>query len=164
MKLSATQTVFLLAASALVVGLSSAQDLYVYPAQGQSAEQQEQDKFQCYEYARKTTGFDPMQTPQASAPPPATEAPQGGAAAGAVKGGVGGALIGAIAGNTKKGAAIGAATGGLLGGVRRSEQKTREENARRQWEQDQVGQYSQNRSNYNRAYSACLEGRGYTVK
>jgi hypothetical protein len=34
----------------------------------------------------------------------------------------------------------------------------------RQREQEQVAQYQQSRNNYNRAYSACLEGRGYTVR
>jgi len=31
-----------------------------------------------------------------------------------------------------------------------------------QWEQ-QAAEYAQNRDKYNRAYAACLEGRGYTV-
>jgi hypothetical protein len=37
-----------------------AQDLIVFPAQGQSNEQMEKDKFECYTWARDQTGFDPM--------------------------------------------------------------------------------------------------------
>ena len=79
-------------------------------------------------------------------------------------GGALGAITGAIAGDTKKGAAIGAAAGGLFSGMRRHNQQTREAQARDNWEQQQAAQYSRNRSDYNRAYAACLEGRGYTVK
>jgi hypothetical protein len=141
-----------------------AQELYVYPTKGQSAEQQEQDKFQCYSFAKGQTGFDPMAPPTTSTAPPPAEAPQGGVGRGAVRGTLGGAAIGAIAGDTKKGLKIGAASGALVGGMRRSDQKRREEQNRQQWEQQEAANYSQNRNNYNRAYAACLEGRGYSVK
>ena len=141
-----------------------AQELMIYPAKGQTEKQQEKDKFECYGFAKSQSGFDPMAPPTASSAPPSQEAPQGGVGRGAVGGGLGGALIGAIAGDTKKGAAIGAVSGGLLGGARSSEQRRREEHNQQQWEQSETQQYSQNRNNYNRAYAACLEGRGYTVR
>ena len=68
--------------------------------------------------------------------------------------------MGAIAGDAGKGAAIGAASGGLLGGVRGRRSQTQQKN----WEQQQVANYQKNRDVYNRAYRACLEGRGYTVQ
>jgi hypothetical protein len=34
---------------------------------------------------------------------------------------------------------------------------------REQWEHEQANQYMQQRNTYDRAYSACLEGEGYTV-
>jgi hypothetical protein len=148
----------------LLPGAPSAQEMFVYPSQGQSAEQQEKDKFECYSFAKGQTGFDPMAPPTTSTAPPAAEAPQGGVGRGAVRGGLGGAVVGAIAGDTKQGLKIGAASGALLGGMRRSDQKRREEQNRQQWEQREVASYSQNRNNYNRAYAACLEGRGYSVK
>jgi hypothetical protein len=153
-------------AAGLLVTLPTApyaQDLMIYPAQGQSDQQQDKDKFECYGFAKQQSGFDPMALPTTTAPP-AKEAPQGGVGRGAVTGGLGGALVGAIAGDTKKGAKIGAVSGGLLGGARSSEQRRREEHNRQQWEQREMQQYSQNRNNYNRAYAACLEGRGYTVR
>jgi hypothetical protein len=140
------------------------QEMFVYPAEGQSAEQQEKDKFECYSFAKGQTGFDPMAPPTTSTAPPQAEAQQGGVGRGAVRGALGGAAIGAITGDTKQGLKIGAASGALLGGMRRSDQKRREEQNRQQWEQREVANYTQNRDNYNRAYTACLEGRGYSVK
>ncbi|HFD78812.1 MAG TPA: hypothetical protein ENK05_00280 [Gammaproteobacteria bacterium] len=143
---------------------AAAADLMIYPAKGQSAEQQEKDKFECYSWAKQQTGFDPMQMPATSTPPPQTEAKKGGVGRGALRGALGGALVGAVAGDTKKGAKIGAVGGGVVGGVRRSDQKRQEEHARQQWEQRETSQYMNNRQSYNRAYGACLEGRGYSVK
>ena len=37
-----------------------AQDPIIYPNQGQSPEQQEKDKFECYNWAKTNSGFDPM--------------------------------------------------------------------------------------------------------
>jgi hypothetical protein len=154
-------TVFLMV---LTVGIASAQELIIFPAKGQSDDQMEQDKFACYTWAKKETGFDPMAPPTATAPPPQQEAPQGGVVRGAARGALVGVAAGAIAGDAGKGAAIGAASGGLIGGMRRNDQRRREANNQQQWEQQQAQQYSQKRNTYNRAYSACLEGKGYTVK
>jgi len=154
-------TVFLIV---LMAGLASAQELIVFPAKGQSDDQMEQDKFACYSWAKKESGFDPMAPPTATAAPPQKEAQQGGVVKGAARGALVGVAVGAIAGDAGKGAAIGAAGGGLLGGMRRNDQRRREEQNQQQWEQDQARQYSQSRNTYNRAYSACLEGKGYTVK
>jgi hypothetical protein len=146
------------------------QELVIYPANGQSQDQMEKDKFECYSWAKEQTGFDPMQAPTATAPPPAQQA-QHSTAGGAVRGGVGGALlgagVGAIAGGSKgakKGAAIGGVSGGVLGGARSHNQQQRDQQARAQWEKEQTQQYTAKRNAYNRAYSACMEGRGYTVK
>ncbi|MGD9015754.1 MAG: hypothetical protein PVH30_00120, partial [Desulfobacterales bacterium] len=58
----------------LWVAPAPAQDLMVYPANGQSNEQVEKDKFACYSWAKGETGFDPMQTPTATSPPPTKQA------------------------------------------------------------------------------------------
>lgn len=141
-----------------------AQDPIIYPNKGQSAEQQEKDKFDCYSWAKGQTGFDPMQVPTATSAPPE----QGTQQSNAVKGAAGGALIGvtagAIAGDAGKGAAIGAATGALFGGMRRRDQQRQQQQAEQQWANEQTANYANQRNNYNRAYGACLEGRGYTVK
>jgi hypothetical protein len=135
----------------------AAQEPIVFPAKGQSSEQTEKDKYSCYSWAKGQTGFDPMQAPTATAPPPEKKG-------GAVKGAAGGALvgvgIGAIAGNAGKGAAIGAASGGIVGGAR----KAKSNKAQEQYAQDQAAGYDQKRTTYNRAWGACMEGKGYTVK
>ncbi|UJS17663.1 MAG: YMGG-like glycine zipper-containing protein [Candidatus Jettenia sp.] len=143
-----------------------AQGLIIYPAKGQSQEQMEKDKFECHSWAKQQTGFDPMvasNVPQQ----PSTQS-QGSVAGGAVKGAAGGALlgagIGAVAGDASKGAAIGAASGGGLGGIRSRKQKKQMEQAQQQQVKQQSVQYNQKQSEYNRAYSACLEAKGYTVK
>jgi len=140
------------------------QDLIVYPAKGQSQDQMEKDKFECYTWSKGQTGFDPMQMPQATAPPPQQEAQKGGVVRGGLRGGAVGLAAGAIAGDPGKGAAIGAASGGLIGGMRRRDQKRSQQAAQTQWEQEQANAYMQGRNSYDRAYGACLEGRGYTVK
>jgi hypothetical protein len=129
----------------------------IYPAKGQSPQQQEKDKYECYTWARNQTGFDPMQAQQT---PPSSSGPKGQVVKGAAVGAAGGAAIGAIGGNAGKGAAIGATSGALIGGIRKRQNKKQQEEA----QQQQAASVAAGRSEYNRAYSACLEGRGYTVK
>ena len=136
-----------------------ASDLYVYPAKGQSADQQGKDEYECYQWAKRDTGFDPMAAPTTSTPAPSSQQRQGGV----LRGGLGGAAIGGIV-DGSDGAAKGAAIGGLLGGVRQRRQNVSAEQERANWEQQEASQYANSRNNYNRAYAACLEGRGYTVK
>ena len=141
----------------LVAPYLYADDLYVYPAQNQSADQQEKDKYDCYQFGKSQTGFDPMAPQTASAPAPEQKRQ-------VLRGAAGGALVGAAAGavggDTGKGAAYGAAAGGAIGLIR----KNRTENEQQQAQQQQQQTAQQQRSNYDRAYAACLEGRGYTVK
>ena len=147
-----------------LAGSALAQDLIIYPAKGQSQEQMEKEKFECYTWAKQQTGFDPMQVPKATAPPPKEEAKKGGLVRGAGRGAVVGVAVGAIAGDAGKGAAIGAASGGLVGGMRRKDQVASQQKAEDQWAKDQTENYVRKRSEYDRAYSVCLEGKGYTVK
>ena len=111
--------------TALATGPALAQELYVFPAQGQSEEQMEKDKYECYQWAKKETGFDPMEVPKATEPPPEKSA------------------------------------GGLIGRRSRARQDAKKQE---QWKQEQAANYQNNRNAYNRAYGACLEGKGYTVK
>jgi hypothetical protein len=82
---------------------------YIYPNQGQSPQQEQFDKGQCYSWAVQQTGFDPTNPQVPMTPPPGMPAPQGGM----FRGGAGGAALGAvgcaIGGDTGEGAAIGAA-------------------------------------------------------
>ena len=125
-----------------LVSLAQAQEIIVYPAKGQSNDQMEKDKFECYSWAKGQTGFDPMEMPKATAPPPSKKATSS-TAGGAVKGGVGGGLlgagVGAIAGGkkgAKKGVVIGGLSGGAIGGIRSSSQQKQDRQAQKQWEQE----------------------------
>jgi outer membrane lipoprotein SlyB len=159
------KTILILVVLLLVTaGYAMADDFVIYPSKGQSNDQMDKDKYACYQWAKNQSGFDPMQQPKASAPPPQQEAPEGGVVGGAVKGGLLGVAVGAIAGDAGKGAAIGAASGGLVGGMRRHDQVSQQEQKQDQWANQQAQQYHQNRASYNKAYSACLEGKGYSVK
>ena len=153
---------------------AAAQQMFIYPTQGQSQEQQNRDRYECHTWAVQQTGFDPAtaQAPPAvaSAPPPPAEAPQGGLLRGGARGAAVGAVGGAIAGNAGKGAAIGAASGALIGGFRRHDQRRRQEEQQRAYQQQQAQAQAQQQSGYgaqrdayNRALAACLQGRGYTV-
>ena len=82
--------------------MSFADDLFIYPTKGQSAAQQDKDKWECRAWATNQTGFDPAARPQATTPPPTRQAPQGGLLRGAAGGAAIGAVGGAIGGNAGK--------------------------------------------------------------
>ena len=159
MKITKCITISLLV-TFFTAGFVMAQELVIYPAKGQSQEQLDKDKYECYSWAKQQSGFDAMQQPKATAPPPQQQAQRGGVVRGGARGAVMGTATGAIAGDTGKGAAIGAASGALVGGMRRRDQQRQQQ----QWAQQQATTYTKNRDGYNRAYGACLEGRGYSVK
>jgi hypothetical protein len=60
----------------------SVTSLFVYPKNGQSADQQARDRFECHTWARDQSGFDPTQPGSAAAPdaPPPGAAPPAAAA------------------------------------------------------------------------------------
>jgi hypothetical protein len=51
-----------------------ADELMIFPNADQSPEQQEQDKFACYSWAKDQSDFDPMTPPTATEPPPQQQA------------------------------------------------------------------------------------------
>ncbi len=148
----------------LIIGSVAAQDLIVFPKEGQNQEQIEKDKYACHVWAKQQTGFDPMQaapSPQTASDPASTT---GGAVRGAARGALLGVTVGAIAGDAGKGAGMGAAAGGLLGGMRSADQRRQQQKAVELENQQQTAAHSQKRDAYNRACGACLEAKGYTVK
>ena len=154
-----TVTLACLTLGAALAGAAQAQQPIIYPSKGQSAEQQGKDKGECYGWAQQTTGVDPLVIAQRASQPVA-EAPKGGAAKGAVGGAVAGTAIGAIAGDAGKGAAIGAVTGTMAGGrAQRRAAAAQQKQAQQQQKQNQEAL-----NNYNRAFNACMEGRGYVIK
>lgn len=129
----------------------------IYPAKGQSAQQQQKDDGECYGWAKGNTGIDPAAVAAQPPPPSGSTVGSGDRARGAARGAVGGAAIGAIAGDTGKGAAVGAVAGTMAGGHRARQNQAAQQQGAQQAKQDQI-------NTFYRAYGACMEGRGYTVK
>jgi len=144
---------------ALCVAVSAmAQQPVVYPAKGQSTKQQGKDDGECHAWAKQNTGIDPAALAQAPVQQQTGPAVGGGErVGGALMGAAGGALIGGIAGDAGKGAAVGAVVGTMAGGSR-ARQKQQAENQQAQ------AQRQEQMNTFYRAYGACMEGRGYTIK
>ena len=136
----------------LMLGVGPAwAEVIAYPKKGQSQEQFQQDQYSCHQWAKGQTGVDPTKPQQSAAAPPPQ---QGGAVKGAARGAALGAIGGANAGEAGKGAAIGAAVGGPGGAMRQADRNKQAAQAQQQAAQSQ----------YDKAYSVCLEGKGYAVK
>ncbi len=142
--------------------------IYFYPEKGQSMEQQERDRYECYLWAMEQTGFDPsgplLAPHQRVVVEPRAE-PGHDVAVGAVTGAVLGAII-AGPRDTGEGAAIGAIAGAVLGGISDSARQEQADRLQAQYDQktkEQASRIEKQAENYRRAMGACLEGRGYAV-
>ena len=143
-----------------------AQDLFVFPAKGQDNAQMDRDKADCFIWAKNQVGYDPLQSSQVASQTPINEAsPKGTRLKGAAVGAAAGAVIGGIADDDAgKGAAIGAASGALFGGVKKRRGRRNQQQARQEMMHQQAKAEQTMKDAFNRAYTACLEGKGYTVK
>jgi hypothetical protein len=151
------RTAILAACASLLAGPALAQQ-FVYPAKGQSPDQQKKDESACYQWAVQQTGFDPSKPVAApAAPPPPTTATGTTPGAGA-RGAARGAVVGEIVGDN---AGAGAAAGAVA-----ARGQSRRQNAAQAQQQQQSAQQatSSQQAAFAKARAACLEGRGYTVK
>jgi Glycine zipper 2TM domain len=142
--------------------------VYFYPQSGQTEAQQDRDRYECYSWAVRQTHFDPgrrgLPPEQRAAVVPA-RAPGVATAVGAVAGAVIGATV-AARGDEAGGAIIGAVAGGVLGSASdAADAADAQRNRQREGRPGRAtARYEQESAEYRRAMSACLEGRGYTVK
>jgi hypothetical protein len=141
--------VLIAVALAAFATVSVAQKPAVYPAKKQTSQQQKKDDGECLTWAKQDTGIDPV---AASQPAPQKTGPAVGGGE-RLRGAAGGAVIGGIAGDAGAGAAVGTVVGGAKA---RQNQKAQNQQA----QQQQQGSLN----TYYKAYAACMEGRGYTVK
>lgn len=141
-------------------GIGSSLGLYVFPANNQSAATQEADETACFKWAKNQTGYDPMNPTQVVGAEVDRSA-DGSAVGGAAVGAAGGAAIGAIAGDAGKGAAIGAVVGGVRG---RRSKVVGDEMQQQANDAGAAAKQKELANDYNKAFSACMEGKGYTVK
>ena len=149
---------FALIAFSLVLTAEASAQQFVYPAKGQSAEQQKSDESACSSWAVQQTGFDPAKPPpaQATAKPPttATGTTPGAGMRGAARGAVVGEIVGGDAG-------AGAAAGAVAA---RGQSRRQNAAAAQQGQQQASAQQQQQQAAFGKARAACLEGRGYSVK
>lgn len=134
--------------------------VYVFPAQGQSEEQLDDDESYCYKWAVKQSGYDPI-NPTIVVAGEVDKGPDGSAVKGSAKGALTGAAIGAISGDAGQGAAIGAVSGAVLGHHRGRMRQGMEQAGADQMAYEQTQQLI---DGFKKAFSVCLEGKGYTVK
>ena len=139
--------------------ISQGLGLFLFPTNDQSQQQQKVDEFECYKWAMEQTGIDPLNLPKVEAE--VQSGPTGGAVRGAARGAAAGAAIGAIAGDAGQGAAIGA-TAGAIGGRRGGKQAQAQQNQQAQANADAAE--AETKNTFKKAFSACIEGKGYTVK
>ncbi len=129
---------------------------FAYPTNNQTQEKQEADQFACYSWAKQQTGVDPSQLSPGTT---AQSSQQGQVVQGAAKGSLLGVVGGAIAGDVGEGAAIGAGVGALAGLFRKREKQQQQAQS-----QAQANAAEQQRLQaYYRAWTACMQGRGYSV-
>lgn len=139
--------------------------LAIFPAKGQSPEQQRADEAAAYDWATQQTRWDPYQAKaaldqQGQSLAETAAAGQGGAVKGAAGGALMGVAIGAIAGDAGKGAAIGATSLGMTGGLKSRRAAKTAGNA----SSAAVAAYQQQFAVWNRNFMAAMEAKGYTVR
>ncbi len=140
--------------------ITSGLGLYVFPSKDQDQATQDADEITCYRWAKEQSGVDPMNPPEVQAAE-ADQSMDGSGMRGAVGGAAAGAAIGAITGDAGEGAAIGAILGGLRGNRARKNRQAREQQTN---EMVAVLTEQELMNNFKKAFSACMEGKGYTVK
>jgi hypothetical protein len=137
----------------------------IYPAGGQTAEQQMADQLACYNWSTQGTEWNPevafatLKQEHAEAFANYQQA-QGGMLRGAALGTLSGLAIGAIAGDAGKGAAIGAVAGGAGGGIRAQRQRQAAQAAF----EAALAEFEIGFRLWDRHWMACMDGRGYSVR
>jgi hypothetical protein len=132
------------------------QQMMISPAQGQTADQQQRDTYDCETGASSRSGWHPSQGTQTTPTKPAV----GGRVAGAARGAARGAVREATSDKSDReldnpseaGARAGAAAGA-----------TRQRQARRENRQEQAA-LNQKQQNYYQQFRSCLQSRGYSVQ
>jgi len=147
-------------ATAQDTGISKSLGMYVFPNKDQDAATQEADEMACFKWAKEQTGYDPINPTQVVGAT-VDKSPDGSAVKGSAMGAAGGAAIGAIAGDTGKGAAIGATVGAVRGRRAKAGGDAKQQQAN---DQGAAAKSKELEDNYKKAFSVCMEGKGYTIK
>lgn len=154
--------------------LAATINVYVFPAKGQTPDQQSKDEATCYGWAVDNTKTDPFElTARAQQQQQAAskqkeqidQSGRGAGAKGALAGAAGGALIGEIVDDKPgEGAAAGAAVGAVAARRRaKRRQSQAKEQVNSQTQQTQASTAKQIEG-FKKAFSVCLEAKDYLVK
>jgi uncharacterized protein YcfJ len=144
-------------------------DIYVYPSKGQTEKQLDRDRYECHNWAVAQSHYnpsDPHLAPHQQIQVVEMAPPGRDTAVGAVTG----AVIGSsVAGrhDSGGGAVAGAIVGAMIGAssdAARQRQTTQVSTRVSAEAQTERARLERQASDYRRAISACLEGRGYTVR
>jgi hypothetical protein len=144
------------------------QKIFVYPNNGQTAEQTDRDRYECHIWAVQQTGVDPSR-PDAPPYERVVVQPASPPGTGTAVGAIGGAILGGlIAGprNAGAGVVLGAATGAIVGTAAdaSAQAQAQQINQASAAQAAQAAAAGRARADaYHRALGACLQGRGYTV-
>jgi hypothetical protein len=140
------------------------QKVFVYPANGQSAEQTDRDRYECHVWAVQQTGVDPSRSdanPYARVIVQPANPPGTGTAVGAISGAILGSII-AGPRNAGAGLVLGGVTGAIVGSAADANAQAQAQQTQAQINQNAAAGRAQGDS-YRRAIGACLQGRGYTI-
>ena len=139
--------------------------VYAYPMNNQSGAQQDRDRYECSVWAVQQTGFDPSapgvpvyDRVAVQGPPPGTDT-----AIGAVAGAVIGAAV-SDPWDRGAGAVFGALTGAMIGSANDAANAAAGRQVVGAQAREQERELAYKARDYRRAVSACLQGRGYSVK
>ena len=120
--------------------LSSSLGVYVFATNGHAPDLQSKDEGSCFSWAKGQTGIDP------TAPPPPTQAAT---------------ATQQTAPDPSKGSGAKGAAGGEQ---EQAQQQQAQAQVQQQAQAQATAQEDDRKSTYNKAFSACMEGKGYTVK
>ena len=134
----------------------------VYPANGQSPEQLDRDRYECHTWAVQQTGVDPS---RADARPEQRVVVAPAPGTGTVTGAVGGAILGSLIAGPRAagfGALFGGVTGAAIGSSVDAQAQQQAQMTQQQLNQQRSADMAGAQA-YRRAISACLTARGYTI-
>ena len=114
--------------------LASGFGLYVFPSNDQTKEQQDADEMACYRWAKEQSGVDPMNPPEVQA---------------------------AQVDRSADGSAVVGAAGGAAAGAAKKYGDAKQQQANNA---AAAAASEELMNNFKKAFSACMEGKGYTVK
>jgi len=144
---------------------------YAFPQKGQTQEQQAQDESGCAQWAKGQTGLDPavlqyqQQQAMATQQQAAQQASNPRVARKLGRAALTGAALGGINNNMDDGAGKGATMGVTLGASRAlAQRKDNQVQSAVNGANAQAQQSQADSQKYMRAYCACMEGKGYSIR